>query len=1084
MSAFTDYISVGTATAPSFYGLKNTINYGDGSSRDYYVGVFKANNTITPQAGLEFKDVTFLLAGGGGGGAGGYNTPGGAQAGSGGGGGGHLLVRAQALNSGTTFPIGQTLNVVVGSGGTGGAGSSSGSDGGSTRITPNSFVGAGDYPDVSGGSGGQNAVNGGGLGGYIRYNGSTSGFTVLNDNNGGNGGLGGTIFTGPEGFGYSGGQGFDASPTATGDYGNPANPADYYIAQGGGFNNISIGSGAGAAGGFYSSTQQDISGYGTRGSGGGKYASPPNDTFGYGGNYFIGTPTGTPWQGQDGTPGDAELALSQRVYAGAGGGGAGTPFSSVTTSATGGNGADGVMLIWFSIVVPAVLPGPYYTLRYSLSNVISVSNELVFGDGSRKTSYTALLSGGEGNSIEFDAAAVGLSAEILLIGGGGGGGGGMNQNFTHTGQGGGGAGHILGQSLIDAAGPLVPGTIYEITIGNGGPSGGGANPGENGSQTVFGTSQPTAFQVAVSGGGGGAAANFPGGFGAAGTITSTGFLSTSGANAQVVAGGAGGVGGSGGSGPSSGSAGTNSANGRDGYPGYYLFPGFGAVAASGAGGGGAGIKSFSSVKDISGQGGFAGLGYGGAGGTYPYYGSQYSGTQTSALVTTTSGRAGAGGGGGGVPYGHPTEQQSFGGGGANGLFLVNIEVDTPPPPPPSSGPNYINPYFAFDNSNDQLYVQEINGGVICQCGGTPGLGYIAITTGDNALRFFPTARDFSAEFILVGAGGQGGGGVNSTLQHAGQGGGGGGLAYGAATVGGEIAIDISYDIELGYNLGTGGYGHLPGSDGSGSRFGANIWSPFMEVSGGYGGGVLTAAGGGGGVVSYGPLVKTSGGSGGAGGLQAVGGEGIAGVNAVATPYGVNGKYVIPTYGTVITGGGGGGGAGISGEDISGSGGIGGRGSGGAGGSLYSLPFDGSNAELYALAGTSVGGGGGGGGGQPTQVESISTGGDGAGGLFVMILSQPSNCNPVDPICGCETYDYICGCGRVYSCPPPVLYTPLVTGGNDPQFNPAINYAMHVRASYGRPGYQRFTFGSKQLNAFGSYAGAPGGYRQPPKNRFN
>lgn len=70
------------------------------------------------------------------------------------------------------------------------------------------------------------------------------------------------------------------------------------------------------------------------------------------------------------------------------------------------------------------------------------------------------------------------------------------------------------------------------------------------------------------------------------------------------------------------------------------------------------------------------------------------------------------------------------------------------------------------------------------------------------------------------------------------------------------------------------------------------------------------------------------------------------------------------------------------------------------------------------------------------------------------------------------------------CKPKPDYKQLDTGGNDPKFNPAYAYALYIRGSLGRPGYQKFNIGNQMLNSFGSYDGAPGsGVRAPPRNTF-
>ena len=71
----------------------------------------------------------------------------------------------------------------------------------------------------------------------------------------------------------------------------------------------------------------------------------------------------------------------------------------------------------------------------------------------------------------------------------------------------------------------------------------------------------------------------------------------------------------------------------------------------------------------------------------------------------------------------------------------------------------------------------------------------------------------------------------------------------------------------------------------------------------------------------------------------------------------------------------------------------------------------------------------------------------------------------------------------YRCPPAVLFKPnLPFGGNivNSSITNALRYSQIVRASNnnGRTHYL-----NSPVNAFGYYAGAPGGSGQPPKNTF-
>lgn len=1074
----TNYISVGSSSGFSS-NVNRTVN-SDGSTIDWYIAAFQLNNNISFLNTLQFDDVYVLMVGGGGGGGGGTNISE-AAAGQGGGGSGHMLIRF--INGvGANFPVAASYDINIGLGGNGGIGTASAGNGGHTLFGANRFGAS--SPDVSGGGGGTSAFpprsNNFGL---ISNTGSSVGFEVLNNQNQGDGGIGGDA-TGPNtSQPIEGSTGGDAVPVNQ-DWGNPGGKGEYYLGPPFGlFGRLNAGGGGGGGGGFYDPSAS-VSLY--LGQGGNQGSSGIG---GFPGNW---TDVSQSSDYVNGKSASTSLSLSSGTNSqfGAGGGGAGQPntaLGSSSNSATGGNGAAGIIIIWFSVITPVSISTPFYTLKYATSSVQSVSGERVYVDGSKDIHFTSVMLNGVGNSITFEPSAVGLSAELLLVAGGGGGGGGMNQQYTFTGQGGGGGGSIFGYGIVGTHFPV--GVPIEIELGSGGFSGGGANPGGPGEDSYIDRygSNPTH----VTGGKGGSSLNSSSSDnGAGGTLVSAGRI-------IQTAGGTGGNGGQGGVGSTSsptdftvasGTPGSGSSAGNTGFQGLYEFPTYGAIAIGGGGGGGGGVRpSLTKVNDASGGGGAQGFGSGGAGGTAPFIGnwdntSSFNGQNANGVVSLKYAQAGNGGGGGGVPYTPSNERIAASAGeGGQGLFAIHMSYSEPaptPPSPPSIG--YKNEYFAYEYDSSSLYVQVLSTGqkTKCVCGQVrPGIEYISIAETNNRLRFFPEAIGLSAEFILIGAGGQGGGGINSAVKRAGQGGGGGGLAYASATIGGEVLADISYDIILGYNLNTGGLGTSSGSDGSGSSFGSNIWNPYMEVIGASGGGVTVAQGNGGSVISFGPLVGGIGGNGGNGGTQDSSGNGVNGGNAALTPSGLPGKYIYPAYGQIIGSGGGGGGAGLPGIDNSGSGGIGGRGSGGVGGILLSLPFDGSNSETEVGIGVSIGGGGGGGAGIPAITEAVSQGGSPGNGLFAMILREAEVCNPVDPICGCLKR-------KKTLCPDPIDYKNIVTGGNDPRFNPAIAYALYVRGSLGRSGYQKSNYGNNQLNAFGSYPGAPGGSRAPPRNSFN
>ena len=258
------------------------------------------------------------------------------------------------------------------------------------------------------------------------------------------------------------------------------------------------------------------------------------------------------------------------------------------------------------------------------------------------------------------------SVEVLVVAGGGGGG-------RHSGGGGGGGGVIYRPAF-----PVVPGTAYTVTVGNGGsgppvgtyPSVSGGLGG-NGGNSVFGT------LTAIGGGGGGwnSASGQAGGSGggATGHLGGTAGAGTAG---QGFAGGNGvretgysGSGGGGAGGPGKPGVATNTTvtvqaiaggdrnltiyiSGGDGGPGYFS----NITGQERAYGGGGGSPQYG---DAYAEGGVGGSGVGGRGspGISTSEGSQYGydgiantgggggGTHYNAPASTSSGRTGAGGSG-------------------------------------------------------------------------------------------------------------------------------------------------------------------------------------------------------------------------------------------------------------------------------------------------------------------------------------------------------------------------------------------------------------------------------------------------------
>lgn len=219
--------------------------------------------------------------------------------------------------------------------------------------------------------------------------------------------------------------------------------------------------------------------------------------------------------------------------------------------------------------------------------------------------------------------------ELLVVAGGGGGSGDIG--------GGGGAGGLIYDSVY----PVTPGTVYNITVGQGGAAsdGTGNRQGAQGGHSIFGT-------VFALGGGGGSQGTSPGGTGGSGggkraSSFNIGFSTAGqgnpggGADSGTYAGGGGGAG-------SKGADGSASASGNGGIGRAFDIAGTLTYYAGGGGGGGhSGVAA-----------GSGGLGGGGAGGS-------------TAGSAGTAGTASTGGGGGGAGTGVYT-----GGAGGSGVVII------------------------------------------------------------------------------------------------------------------------------------------------------------------------------------------------------------------------------------------------------------------------------------------------------------------------------------------------------------------------------------------------------------------------------
>ena len=246
------------------------------------------------------------------------------------------------------------------------------------------------------------------------------------------------------------------------------------------------------------------------------------------------------------------------------------------------------------------------------------------------------------NSEDTEKGSTSYSADYLVIGGGGGGG--------RAGGGGGGAGGYRNSYASEDSGgggssesslTFNPGTVYTITVGDGGagaPTGSPGFRGTSGNDSSISGSDITTITSTGGGGGGGNNASSPGRNGAAGGSGGGGCgngspagSGGSGTSNQGFAGGAGsdgsgqqGAGGGGGS-DAAGAAGTSSAGGAGGNGNASSITGSSVTRAGGGGGGG-----YDSLP-----GGAGGSGGGGAG-------------NTGSTGAATVGTANTGGGGGGA----------------------------------------------------------------------------------------------------------------------------------------------------------------------------------------------------------------------------------------------------------------------------------------------------------------------------------------------------------------------------------------------------------------------------------------------------
>ena len=571
------------------------------------------------------------------------------------------------------------------------------------------------------------------------------------------------------------------------------------------------------------------------------------------------------------------FSVSAMLVAGGGGGGAG------------GAGAGGVV---YNLNTP-IVAGNTYTIAIgaggvgntAATNTNTVGGNTIFngltalggGASTSVTSGSAQLNGGSGGGALFGAN-VSAPINVLLVGGGGGGAG-------NAGAGGGAGG------VINVLATIAQGTVYGVTIGNGGIGGSSTSPfsGTNGGNTVFngltalgggaGGAYNTAISTSVNGASGGS-----GGGGAyyylsttilsavafKATTSWTAPVGVTSVSALVVGGGGTGANNGGNPGPSAGAG----AGGVVYNTNYTVTQG---NSYSIQVGGGGGNSVFDALTALAGGNGNAngGSGGGNASATQPTSPSGGYGNNGG------SGGGGAGGGAGAVGGSGPGYGGNAGSGGAGITFPI---LNAAAVGQFSSG-NY---YVAGGGGGDGSYVWSPGGG---------GVG---------------------------GGGGGGPSGGAAGLANTGSGGGGGQGSY-SGWPGGSGVIILAYYVNYYSALGGQGYSGQGNAGGAGQN-GVTGVSTFY---GGGGGGntsagtaaTLTNAGNGGNGTSFTLSNAASAGQlfngnyyvagGGGGGSSSGSNTGTGGLGGGGAGNG--------TSGTANTGGGGGGGA------ANGAGGTGGTG---------------------------------------------------------------------------------------------------------------------------------------------------------------
>ncbi len=596
---------------------------------------------------------------------------------------------SHVVSSQTAFTPTETLTcdiLLVGGGGSGGNGMGGGGGAGQVRTLTGQSMSATSHA-VTIGYGGNNTN-------AIFSVGSNGGTTSLGSLPTAIGGGGGGSYDGNSGLGGASGgggggregNGVNNVPGGSGTAGNPGGHGT--MRQGGVYRGQGGGGGAGAAGGNGSQS-------GPGGAGGDgvtndyRTGSPVYYGGGGGGADYSDYPGGAGGQGGGGrgpTSGGASDNLPGTANTGGGGGGGALN--------KGGAGGSGIVVIRYASstakasggTITSYTSGPTTYQVHTFTDVthtITANGDVANTRGTNLgTTFKVIDSYTSTGSHTWTCPSGITSIEVLTVAGGGGGAG-------YYGGGGGGAGGIVHQTDYT----VVPGTVYDLTVGAGGAADPGATAqGNDGSDSVWNVNAEGSglTHTAKGGGGGGGYANPPGpdgrpggsgggsnsrygnqpgnaGDGGSSTqasfsgATSYGNVGGSNSTTHATESAGSGGGGAGQAGNVTRSAGSPSADqGGTGGNGVYFstFASYGVSGYFGGGGGGGGGNT-SGPRD----GGDGGTGGGGHGGTHN-------------TTAAGNGTANTGGGGGGASQ-HNSSPGSTGGGGGSGVILIAYDKSKP-----------------------------------------------------------------------------------------------------------------------------------------------------------------------------------------------------------------------------------------------------------------------------------------------------------------------------------------------------------------------------------------------------------------------